>query len=106
MPKLKLTLTTPEVESKTTNTVKLRELNLVGLLEDNGPLALVSLTEGYQDGETFTAHRSKNVRLEKVNLEAELDKTVVGTDTVRQALERAIFAALLVSDSISAGSIS
>lgn len=102
----KLTLTTPEVENKTTTIIKLRDVNFAGLLEDNGPVAVVGVTEGTMDGETFVSHRSKSFRLEKATLDVELAKTVTGADTALQAIERAVFDALVAGEHLAAGAIS
>ena len=102
----KLTLTTPEVENKTTNTVKIRDVNIAGLLEGNGPVAVVGIVEGELSGEVFTEHRSRSFRIEKAVLDVELAKTVTGTDTTQQAIERAILNALVAGGHLATGSIS
>lgn len=101
----KLTLTTPEVENKTTTLIKIKDVNIAGLLEENGPVAVVGVAEGTMDGENFVVHRTKSFRIEKATLDAELVKICNGTDNHRQCLERAIFDALVAGGHIAAGSI-
>jgi hypothetical protein len=106
MPSFKHTLTTPEVENKTTTVIKVRDINIAGLLEDNGPVAVVGITEGEMSGEDFVPHRSKSFRIEKATLETELNKTCNGTDDHRQCIERAVLDALVAAGHIAAGTIS
>jgi len=105
MSTFKLSLTTPEVESKTTNTIKVMDINVRDLLSETGPTAIVTLERGEVSGEDYTVHERKHYKVSKANLDTELGKTVVGTDTVREAIERASLAALQASGEIGAGTL-
>ena len=99
-------LTTPEVESTTTNKIKLLDVTITLLQDDNGPLATVQVEHGEQDGETYTVNKTENIRLTKTEFAVAMDLVVTGGDTSRQALERAVFKALEDSGKIGAGTVS
>lgn len=100
------TLTTPKVETKTIDTYKIYAFSMGNMLNDTlGPTAVIQLSQGQMVEEEYVQHEINAVPLNKAVLEAELDKTVQGGDTVREALEKAIFAALVANGDLDAGTV-
>jgi hypothetical protein len=102
---MKLKLTTPKVENKTTDTVRVSEIVLNQLLQPSGPRATVEISEG-EDSGAYKEHQIQKFTLHKSTLAARLDAVTNGTDTVREALEKAILLALQDAGELSDGTVS
>lgn len=101
---VKLSLTTPVEETKTTNEIRIKQIT-INFQDDGNHYAFVEYREGNLTGETFTEHRVSSVRLQTADLTTELNKTVTTSDTYEQAILKAIFSALIASEAIGAGTV-
>lgn len=101
---LKLSLTTPVEETKTTNQVRLRKISLT-LDEAGNHTAFVEYVEGNLTGETFTEYRAKTARLPTTELTTELNKTTGGTESNEAAFLKAIYDALVAAGAIGSGTV-
>ena len=99
-------LTTPKVETKTIDAYRISAVSIGNLLNDVGPSAVIQLSEGEMVEGSYVEHEVNAVPLNKDVLEAELDKNASGSDTVMEALEKAIFDALVANGNIDSGTLS
>lgn len=102
---LKLALTTPIEETKTTNEVRIKQVTL-NFQDDGEHYGFVEFREGSLTGETFTEHRVRSMRVATAILTTELDKTVTTSDTNEQAVLKAAYDALVAAGAVGAGTVS
>lgn len=101
---LALALTTPVEETKTTNEVRIKQVNIT-FQDDGNHYAFVEYREGQLSGEVFTEHRVKSARIMTDTLTTELDKTVTTGDTNEQAILKAIYDTLVAAGAVGAGTV-
>jgi hypothetical protein len=103
---MELSLTTPEVDSKTTNHHKIIEIGVGNCEEPGGPYATVMVSSGEKSGETFTEHTTARIRVSEADVVTYLGANADNTLSILDNLKKALFQAMQNNGDLAAGTIS
>jgi len=101
-----LSLTTPVVETETTNHYKILDVAIGNCEDENGPYASVTVSCGELSGEEYTENSTERIRVSTEDVATYLGALADNSLSILDYLKKALFTAMQANGDLGAGTIS